>query len=248
MYFDGYYCSFVSFFNEHFFTDIPTPASDLHEPFSMKTADLLSKERKNFKLKFYIFLVVSTGGIAVNCAWIYTMSVISNGELWNISDNGYGLIFTDYTLRNDSLSRLFPRIYNCNLKDFYGITGGSQNESYLCSLPINHNLEIFFVAFWSFSWCSLTLTVLEFLTTCVCLLFPNIAMFFMPSNDLTSDWLYDVLVGMNFHERAGLIVVLMSIKRNISTFAFKPILKYIHQIQKDKKQPEEINNNERPLC
>ena len=210
------------------------------------TADILIKERKNFKLKFYLFLGVSLLGIFVNCKWITIMDITSNGELWTISDNSYEILFTDYSLRNDTLYQMFPSVYHCNLTDQHGIAGVLQNESYLCSIPLNHNLELFFVLFWNIAWHLLAFTVLEFAVILSCLICPKTAMWVMPSNDLPQDWLGDVLKDMNFHERAGLTVVMLSIQRNVSTFTFKSILKFMHEQQKNSNQTQQSNNNETP--
>ena len=55
------------------------------------------------------------------------MDIISNGELWAISKNSYELLFTDYSLRNDTLYQMFPSVYHCDLTDPYGIAGEIQN-------------------------------------------------------------------------------------------------------------------------
>ena len=224
---------------------MPAPNSNLHGQFAKNTADLLIKERKNFKLKFYLFWGVSILGIFVNCKWIAIMDIVSNGELWAISKNSYELLFTDYSLRNDTLYKMFPSVYHCDLTDPYGIAGEIQNESYLCSIPMNHYLEIFFVAFWNIAWHLLAFTVLEFAFIFLCLISPKFAMWVMPSNDLSQNWLGDVLKGMNCHEKAGLIVVLLSIQRNVSTFTFKAILKSMHekQQQNNNATQQQGNNN-----
>ena len=173
------------------------------------------------------------------------MDIVSNGELWAISKNSYELLFTDYSLRNDTLYKMFPSVYHCDLTDPYGIAGEIQNESYLCSIPMNHYLEIFFVAFWNIAWHLLAFTVLEFAFIFLCLISPKFAMWVMPSNDLSQNWLGDVLKGMNCHEKAGLIVVLLSIQRNVSTFTFKAILKSMHekQQQNNNATQQQGNNN-----
>ena len=107
---------------------------------------------------------------------------------------------------------------------------------------MNHYLELFFVAFWNIAWYLLAITVLEFTFIFLCLMCPKLAMWVMPSNGLSQNLLGDVLKDMNCHEKAGLIVVMLSIQRNVSTFTFKTILKSMHEKQSNNNSTQQQRN------